>query len=864
MALWSEHGGAREPTEMPLFLFGIQRFRRDCSDLPLEGRSPPPKTCGQLPGTVDYRPTVALNKSALPLMKRSPPPKRHLLFVLLPWFAFLTGLSMKAAAGEAVTMTSSDWTLKADPASGSLSLEHDLWGIVLNDVRFGRSGVHRADEPTPAWTAQQTSTNRLILKTSQASVTWVFELTEDQLRISCTAPDAELTARTPAGPDRIPARIQDPGGTPVVWQGTGEVADGYGGSFTRNPSFLPRRNPTCMYFTLGPTSGSMFHSLFDRKHDLVLSFTEETVLQRDPANPERMDIRLPVPGNAIIRLRPHYFTQTLGVPYFVPFDDSRFSRAPVVWCSWTSYYGDVTEEAVVRNTDWLAQHLKPYGFQYVQIDDGYDRGLKEGHYWIEHWDSSKFPHGPEWLAAYIRSKGLHAGLWLVPNAFAGAVQDHPDWYVRDKQGQIIRDYGTPALDSTHPEVLAFLRELFGKLKSWGFDYYKFDGEHALPKYVPALDRSRLHDPGIDPLVAYRERLKTIRDIIGPEAFVEGCPAGTPLNGIGYFNSYFNGQDVYNNWHGMHALFSSINANAFLNHVVVYVMPGEGMELGPKITVEEARRSRPAEVVETATSREDPMIGFGVTLAEARTLVSFVALSGVVYPLCGVMPELPIERLQLLQSTLPPMPILPMDLFSRGTDVDWDTFKHVRADDYIHNYPEVIDLKVNAAAGTYDVVGLPNWRTGATRKTVSFADDLGLQPNTQYVVFDFWNQKLLGTFRDRLSLDIDGHDTRVVLIHPLVDHPQLLGTSRHISGAFSVRELAWDAPNAALKGTAETVPDAPYTVYIHVPPGMSVLRAGANAGQIEVPVRLHEEAELLSATFQGQAEPAQWKVEFRAK
>ena len=391
-----------------------------------------------------------------------------------------------------------------------------------------------------------------------------------------------------------------------------------------------------------------------------------------------------------------------------------------MWCSWTSYYGDVTEDAIVKNADWLSEHLKPYGFRYVQIDDGYDRGPKEGHYWIEHWDKSKFPKGPEWIAGYIKSKGLHPGLWLVPNAYAGAVENHPDWYLRDRQGKIVLDYGTPALDSSHPEVLDFLKKLFGTLGSWGFDYYKFDGEHALPKYAPPVDLKRLHDPTADPLAVYRHRLEVIRQVIGPDTFVEGCPAGTPLNGIGFFNSYFNGQDVYNNWQGMYALFSSINANAFLNRVVVYVMPGEGMELGERISVEEARRRRPAEVVETARTREDPMIGFGVTTAEARTLVSLVALTGVVYPLAGVMPELPPERLPLLQRTMPTMPIAPMDLFSRGTDVDWDTFKHVRADDYIHHYPEILDLKVEAKAGTLRCGGaaqlaiLPHHQDGLAR------------------------------------------------------------------------------------------------------------------------------------------------------
>ena len=128
-------------------------------------------------------------------------------------------------------------------------------------------------------------------------------------------------------------------------------------------------------------------------------------------------------------------------------------------------------------------------------------------------------------------------------------------------------------------MLDFLKKLFGTLGGWGFEYYKFDGEFALPAYVPKVDLTRLHDRTTDPVEIYRKRLAVIREAIGPETFVEGCPSGTPLNGIGYFNSYFNGQDVYNNWQGMYALFDSINANAFLNRMVVYVMPGDGVELG---------------------------------------------------------------------------------------------------------------------------------------------------------------------------------------------------------------------------------------------------------------------------------------------
>jgi hypothetical protein len=571
---------------------------------------------------------------------------------------------------------------------------------------------------------------------------------------------------------------------------------------------------------------------------------------------------MPLPGPGLVRLVPEYYTRTLGVPYYVPLDDSIFSRAPMGWCSWTSYYGDVTEDAIVKNVDWLAEYLKPYGFQYVQIDDGYDRGPKEGHYWIEHWDKSKFPRGPQWIAGYIKSKGLRPGLWLVPNSYVGAVETHPDWYLRDRQGKIIQDYGTPALDSSHPEVLDFLKKLFGTLGGWGFEYYKFDGEHALPKYAPPVDLNRLHAKTADPLAVYRHRLEVIRQAVGPDTFIEGCPAGTSLNGIGFFNSYFNGHDVYNNWHGMYALFSSINANAFLNRVVVYVMPGEGMELGERISVDEARQKRPADVVETARTREDPMIGFGVTTAEARTLVSLVALSGVAYPLAGVMPELPPERLPLLQRTMPTMPIAPMDLFSRGTDVDWDTFKHICADDYIHNYPEVLDLKVEAKSGTYDVVALPNWRSSPVSKAVSLTRQLGLNAGEKYVAFDFWNQKLLGVVSDRMSVEIEGHDTRVVLVHPFLNRPQLIGTSRHITGVFSIQDLSWDTANNTLQGLSEIVPGEDYTLFIHLPPSApSDAKPSALIGGNQIPARQEKNGNLLSVSFRGTESPVAWQIRF---
>ncbi|MEO8657958.1 MAG: glycoside hydrolase family 36 protein, partial [Bryobacteraceae bacterium] len=571
---------------------------------------------------------------------------------------------------------STTWTVSPDVEKSVLTISHAALGVVMKDVKLhvrGPAGL----VPVQRWKIEDRGEGEFLLTSESPRTGWKITVRDQLLSINTTSDAAVLTASVPAGPQRIVARLMDPQGTPVDWVGTNEVKGGYGGSETRNRSFLPRRNPDVLYFSLGQVSGSEFHALFDRRTDTAVDFGPGSNLKRNPTDPDLLDLTLPVEGSVTARAIPEYFTKVLGTPYYVPFDDTKFRRAPMVWSSWTSYYEDVREEDIVRNADWLSANLKPFGFEYVQLDDGFDRGPKGEHYWIENWDKEKFPHGPQWLTQYIKSKGLKAGLWLVPNAYAGAVKDHPDWYLRDRKNGLILDYNTPSLDTSHPDALAFVRRMFTTLDNWGFDYYKFDGEHALPRYVPAIDRYKLHDPNSDLLANYQRRLAAIREVLGPDRFIEGCPAGTPLNGIGYFNSYFTGHDLYNTWLGMYPLFSSINANVFLNHIVVYVMPGEGLELGLPMSVEEASRKRPKIVIDTAKTRETPLTTFGLNDAEARTLVTYVALTGVAYPLASVMSELPAERVQLLKQTMPTMPILPVDLFSRGTDMQWNTFQKER-------------------------------------------------------------------------------------------------------------------------------------------------------------------------------------------
>ena len=788
------------------------------------------------------------------------------LLIFLSLIILLTLIVPAVGQGQSdnpITFSASGWKITADPAFGSLTLFQDRLGVVLNEITLN-ARIEDDIRALREWTEVKNSENQLVIRTEHPASYWTFEFNNSYCLISASSADMYITAKAPATSERVVAHLLDHSGIPVNWRGTEEITVSWDGKDTQNPSALPSRNPEVMTFALGPVTATNLHSLFDRKKDIAISFPELTLMKRNQQDQETLDLTIPVPGKAAIRLIPEYYTKELGVPFYSRFDDAVFPSAPIIWGSWTAYYYEARESDIISNTDWISENLRPYGFQYVQLDDGYDRGKDGEHYWIENWNRTLFPHGPEWLAAYIKSRGLKPGLWLVPNSYAGYFSQHPEMYLYNKSGKVIYDYNTPALDQTNPATGEWLTKLFTTLRGWGFEYFKFDGEFSLPLNIPDVDTSKIYNKSVDQLNAYRDRLKLIRSVIGPETFVEGCVAGTPLNGLGYFNSCFNGADMYNSWKGSYAVFSSINANAFLNHMVMYVMPGEGIDVSPLMSPEEAKQKMAPRTIQVALSREDPFTGFGTTLAEARTLVSIISLTGVAYPLTSIMPRLPEDRVRLLKGTMPTLPVLPVDLFSRGSDITWDKFKFTTPDTYIHNYPEIIDLKVHAVSGIYDIAALTNWRGEKITKYVSLSDKLGLEKETSYVVFDFWNQKLIGVVNDMVDVDIEPHDTRVLLIHPLKGNPQLIGNSRHISGVYSIQDLKWDDTAKILSGSSETIRGESYTLFVFVPDGMNLTKVKAAAeNNQEVNITSVFSENLLKVTMTGPAGSVKWQLQFSA-
>lgn len=209
--------------------------------------------------------------------------------------------------------------------------------------------------------------------------------------------------------------------------------------------------------------------------------------------------------------------------------------APTAWCSWYAYYGDVTPADVRENLAEIDRLDLPV--EVVQIDDGYEAMIGD---WLT--PSSRFDDTPG-LVARIRDTGRRAGIWIAPFMVArgsALAAEHPDWLVRRAHGAPQHaghnwDQDLYALDVTHPGAADWLREVISTFAGWGIDYLKAD--FLSGGAVPGIRYS-----GADPVTAYRDGLRLIREALGPDAHLLACGAPV-LPSVGLADSFRVSADI---------------------------------------------------------------------------------------------------------------------------------------------------------------------------------------------------------------------------------------------------------------------------------------------------------------------------------
>ena len=460
---------------------------------------------------------------------------------------------------------------------------------------------------------------------------------------------------------------------------------------------------------------------------------------------------------------------------------------PTVYCTWY-HAGSSNERDLVASAEFAKEHLGPFGFSVIQIDDGWQAGVKgDGprRDFTTVRPGGPYKSGMAQTAARLSELGLTPGIWFMP--FAGTwddpfFADKQDLFAtRDGKPYVVR-WGGTCFDITNPKTQDYVRSVAGRIsRDWGYKYFKLDGLWTGIAtgmcYVNTgfkddeLGAATLHNPEKTHVEAYRDGLKLVREAAGEDVFLLGCNLAQNMRtmggSFGLVDAMRVGPDNGRKWPQMcRGPFSGSNLY-FLHGRVWYNDP-------------------------------DPIyVTDGIPVEQVRALVSWVALTGQLNASSEDYKALSPERIHLLQRSMPAHGLKPrpVDLFEEKTARVW-----LLTDD--------------RRAPRRDVVGLFNWDEKEQAHISSSAERIGLPRADRYVAFDYWADKFVGPFSESLESDLPPASCRILAIRPVSAQPQVIGTSRHITqGVTDLLEEKWDPGARTLAGTSRVVANDPYELRI---------------------------------------------------
>jgi hypothetical protein len=237
--------------------------------------------------------------------------------------------------------------------------------------------------------------------------------------------------------------------------------------------------------------------------------------------------------------------------------------------------------------------------------------------------------------------------------------------------------------------------------------------------------------------------------------------------------------------------------------------------------------------------------------QAKVVANFRAISGSTLLVSEAFDEpYPDNRIELLKRISPPtMDVAyPVDLFVRRPARIWN-------------------MPIDRPFGKWCILGVFNYTNKTTREAFGFtakldaAKDLRLDTNKEYIVYEFWTKKLIGTFKGTfVTRPINPYDCDIYSIVEKQNRPVLISTSRHIRQmAFDIKDLSYDEKNHILKGISRAVVGDPYQLRIYVPEGYKVKRVELSDG---LTATQNTDGNLLTVDYKTTTDKdVEWKIFF---
>jgi len=571
-------------------------------------------------------------------------------------------------------------------------------------------------------------------------------------------------------------------------------------------------------------------AVYDRKWDWVISVDDQPrtgvriVPQKD--GPSSRTFAFEAHGSEIVlRFRPRFYQKHRGLGFYQPWTYTIWPRPVVGWCSWFAFFNKITESDVMRTADVMADVLLPYGYEYLQIDDGYQRDTGLPELWLK--PNEKFPGGLEALASYIRKKGLKPGIWTNA-AFPQTdyATQHKDWFVLDAEGNLARgNWINHVVDASIPAALdALVRPIYRELRAMGWEYFKLDALRHLRYEGYNTYRDHLARRGVTPGDALRSYVAAVRQQIGPERFLLACWGVRPEL-IGLVDACRIGTDGFS-YAGL------AQYNSFNN--VVWRNDPDHIELSET----EAWRST------MVTSLTGSL--FLLTDKPERYRTPFADPAQRAAPVLVTMPAL-LYDVDASRSSL----LARADSEVSGRDPKpFDAGLVPAADLYL--------LDVSRPFESWEVLG----RTGGEAGSIRF-EELGLDPARTYLVFEFWQRKYCGAFTGSFNPGQlpAKYNSQVFIIRERLSRPQVVATNRHITGGgVDLIDVAWS--DGLLTGRSRVVGGDPYEIFLTEPAGWQLSGMECEGG---TPLEAERQGEIVKTGCRSESgREILWRARFQKK
>jgi len=459
---------------------------------------------------------------------------------------------------------------------------------------------------------------------------------------------------------------------------------------------------------------------------------------------------------------------------------------PSVFCSWQFYGESFNEQDFHEDLAHLEKERIP--FDVFLIDDCW---TIRGDYDV----NDAWSNGMQDAAKRIAKLGYRPGIWNCPyiaRLESKMAQEHPEWLLRLEDGtpHIFRVNGyNYVLDPTYPGVCDFWEDMFRRIThDWGFTYHKLDFMRA----VFMDPEIKFHNPFVTRLEAYQMGLEAIRRGAGPDAYISVC-GGHYGASLGLADSQRSGSDVASNWHEPPALpkFKQNILRTWMSRLW-HVDP-------------DAMMVRRREEVYRETLHGFLSLG-KFSDEEAKTIAVNQYIGGGMVCLCEKFSELDEDRKSLYCHVIPSInaPGIPLDPFEKICP------SHILT----RVIPDCPSLT------PWVTVSVINWLDESHNLSVTL-DDVVTQSiaGNQYLVSEFFSQKVLGTFTKNDVIDLgncEPHTSQILRITPWDGQtPVLAGTDLHFSGG-GVEIEKWQTQGNKIEGQIKTQWHYPVTITVAVP------------------------------------------------